>query len=170
MSENNNGNLLSLTAEAVEIYQTLVQSGGEITEELEKRLSEVQNTLTKKVDAYDWILKSLEADEEKFRARAEMFLKVAKGLKAYRERLKDNIKFAMTQLETTELNGLDVRFTLTKGQPALKIDEQALPGEFKVVTFSPDKTKIKQALENGLEVPGASLEPSVQLRVYAVKK
>lgn len=168
MSENKS--LVALTHEAIEILQTLYASNGEISPELEKRLSEVQNTLAHKVDSYSWIIETLEAEEEKLRARSDMFLRAARGCKAFRDRLKENIKLSMLSMQTKELEGEQVKFQVVAGAPSLKIDEALLSNAFKVAVFQPDKPKIKEALDKGELVPGASYETSWQLRTYAAKK
>ncbi len=163
-------NLLEITTEAQKIIDSLIDQQGEINEELENKLAEVQKMLTNKVDAYEWMLKSLDADENKFRDRADLFLKVARGIKSYRERLKDLIKMAMKSMNVTELEGESMRFKLTPSAPSMVINEEVLPSDCKMILYQPDKKVIKEKLEKGEVVAGVQLVEGVALRSYPVRK
>jgi len=162
--------LQEITLEAQNITNLLLEQMGKINEDLEKRLDEVKTNLKTKTDSYAWLLKSLEADEEKFRDRADMFMKIARGLKTFRDRLKDNIKLAMLMLQTDEIKGDDVRFKLSPCAPTLVINEAEIPSEYQIITYSPDKKRIKEELEKDTKIPGASLVPGVSLRTFAVRR
>lgn len=161
--------LMVLVNEAMNLEKMMIESGGEITPEIEAALAVKEVSLPEKVDGYSYILDRMSDMEEHFKARAEFFKEAAKHCKAAHERLTYNIKYAMQEMGTNELQGHDVRFKLAPTQGTLAIqDEEMVPVEFKkeIITTEIDKKALKEALVKG-EVPGATLTPGFSLRTYA---
>jgi hypothetical protein len=164
-----NESLPSLVSEALEITNAIIESGGEVTPELEARLNCNEVALAQKVDAYVMMSERLEQEEAYWKAKASEFSAIAKGFVQARERLKNNIKFAMNTLGTDEIHGGAYRYKLTKSAPKLVIqDEKQLPDEFMqtIVEKIPDKDKLLVALKDGFEIPGATLEDVQRLTPY----
>ncbi|MGZ3770043.1 MAG: siphovirus Gp157 family protein [Bdellovibrio sp.] len=164
-----NKSLVLLVNEAMQIEQMLMESGGELTEEINKSLSVNSAELAQKVDGYDHILTRFESLEKHYKARAEFFKTIATQCKAAQDRLRDNIKFAMHEMGVSEIKGNDMRFKMAPTQGMLIIeDESMVPVEFKheIVTTEIDKKALKDALLKG-ELPGAKLVPGFSLRSYA---
>lgn len=164
--------LYAIVAEFNSITQKLVESGGELTPELEAMFDFNQVTLQTKVDNYAIIDERLALESDYWKAKADEMRKIAKGFESARKTLRDRLKDAMKAMGTDDLRGQDKRFKLSASKPALVIDESRLPKEFTMVISSivPDREKIQAAIADGFDVPGASLEPVTALRVYANKK
>lgn len=164
-----NKSLVSIVNEAISIERLLIESGGEITPELSDALAVNAGTLADKVDGYVHILERFEDLETHYKSRAEFFKKIAEHCKKAQDRLKENIKFAMQELEVTDLHGNDMRFKLSPTPGVMVIeDEDMVPVEYKneVISTVIDKKALKDALKNG-EVPGAKLVPGYSIRSYA---
>lgn len=164
--------LFDLVAQTNSITQTLIERGGELDADLEKIFDEVNLQLADKVDSYAGVMERMDTEASYWKAKADMYSKIAKAHAAVKDRLKDRIKSAMTAMGKDEVLGNDIRFKLAKAQPALIIEDSVLPAEFKMVvtTHVPDKERIKEALKEGFSVPGARLENSFSLRQYANKR
>lgn len=165
--------LLAIAQEANEITRLIIQSGGELSPELEARLDLNGAKLMAKVDAYVAIEDELAAQEALWKARAQAVAEMAKRFGSNRERLRERVKLAMAQLGTTEVQGEFHRYKLSVLKPKLVIvDEAALPKEFQIIitTHAPDKERILAALNEGFEVPGARLEPVTRLATYEAKE
>jgi hypothetical protein len=78
----------------------------------------------------------------------------------------------MQAMGTDEIIGEDVKFKLSRLAPKLVIEEEKLPSAFKmqVVTYVPDKDRIKSELEAGGSVEGAKMEEVFSLRKYPARK
>lgn len=161
--------LITIVSEAANIERMLIESGGVITPELEKALSINSSELSTKADGYSIIIERFKSLEEFYSVRAKFYSEIANRCAASVVRLKDNIKFAMSELQTTEIKGEDVRFVVRPTKGKLVIDDiEMIPVEFKEEKIETiiNKDKLKAALLIA-PVAGASLEAGVQLNIYA---
>lgn len=160
--------LPEIVAEANEIERMLVESGGELTPEIDAKLQINQETLALKIDKYAFVDESLEAKADYWKRKEQHIAKIRKSVEAAQQSLRERVKQAMLDMGKTEVKGIDARFVLSKCAPRLVIDSEKVPDALKIVvtTTAPDKERIKAALADGLEVPGASLEGGTALRIY----
>lgn len=154
-----------------DIELELCQSGGEISAELDERLTEINLDFAASIDATAMMLSRLDMSAEYWKLKAQESAKVAAGLAKAHERLKFHVKQIMQLSEKKELVGLEHRYVLSRAKPRLIIDETVLPAELlkEKITLVPDKSKIEAKLELGEEVAGARLELSFSLRSYPAK-
>ena len=164
--------LIEITADYNRLMLLLMEAGGEITPEVETELAVNQEQLAVKADRYDFIIAKLETEEAHWKAQADRYAKVARACAGARERLRGAIKATMQQMGVEEIAGESASFKLTKSAPKLILVESQLPREYVVETVvrEPNKDKIKGALKEGVEVPGARLEPVVALRQGVARK
>lgn len=161
--------LAAIVNESNQIEAMLLESQGEITEAIEAALAVRDLELTEKVDGYSHIMDRFAALESHYKEKAEFFSRISKQCSNVQDRLKNNIKFAMQEMGTTELVGVDIKFTLKPTTGSLVIDDaEMVPVEFKseVIETVIDKKKLKDAASKG-EVPGARVEPGFSLRMFA---
>lgn len=91
-----------------------------------------------------------------------------KAKKAEVEWLERYLMGNMQQLETTDVRGDTVRIRLKLNPPSVNItDPDAIPAKFctEKVTVAPSKTLIKEAIEAGEAVPGATIERKRKLEI-----
>jgi len=170
MSENRS--LSTIVHETARIEEMLIESGGELTPDIEHLLSVRDVQLPEKVDKYAAIIERFDLIEKYYRAKADQLLSIARASVAVSERCKENLKLAMKELNVTDLDGNDCRFKLSSSKPALVIsDEDQVPREYWVTeTITKiDKNKVKEDLALGVPVAGAKLQESYSLRKYAQK-
>lgn len=163
-----NKSLISIVNETNQIEQMLIEAGGEITEAIEQALAVRDLAMTEKVDGYSHIMDRFAALETHYKEKAEFFSRISKQCSNVQDRLKGNIKFAMQEMGTSELVGVDIKFKLSATKGSLVIDdEEMIPVEYKVETVvtSIDKKRLKDDLE-GKEIPGARIQPGASLRAY----
>ena len=87
------------------------------------------------------------------------------------ERKQEHLRWYLQQeLESADINQVkSARFTISLRNNAPKVqivDDDLIPRDYKVMNFSIDKKTLKEALQNGLEINGASLvhERSLNIR------
>ena len=149
------------------ITQQLIESGGEITPEMESYIKSLDFRLMSTVDTADLTLTRLDMEQDYFKGLADQYYKAARALENFKSRLKEEIKQTMIIHGFEEITGQNVRMKLTRTNPKLIIDGE-LPEKYKVqvVTTEIKKDAIKEDLKEGLCVEGAHLEESYALRTY----
>jgi len=158
----------SLIGLASQLEIDLIDSDGEITEEIASSLAKI----AEKVDGSVFVLERFEKIADHYAEKAQKMAAIATAARKANDRLKDYIKGAMELMGSTELEGDDFRFKITKAPPKVIVkDEGSIPEQYMVtkVLKSPDKKAITKAIEAGQTVSGAELEYSVGLRIYPRK-
>lgn len=164
--------LVTLANEAAEIERLLIESDGELTPEVESRLTVTGLDLPAKVENYSHILQRVEMMAEHYKRQSQFFQKLAKTCDNFEIALKENIKTSMTILNVSEIEGESIVYKLTQSNPKLIIDNPAdVPEEYKteVVETVIDNKTLKDHLVTGLPVKGAHLEITKSLRKYGKK-
>ena len=153
------------------VLNQLIESGGELTPEMEAQLAQVEINLPVKVDGYAAIMERLEMEEAYWKEKAAKFIAVARGCTNVRDRLKESLKFAMSELGTTEILGNDVKFKLSNSKPKMIIDPDTIDKAYtmQVTTTEIDKKRIEEDLKMGVPVQGARLEETKSIRQYVNK-
>lgn len=159
--------LIALTEELRQIEDVIMKAEGEIIPDFEAMLDKVKTDLAVKVDAYDWMIRNLNAKANVLCDQAGERLQMAKNMRRYVDEMKDRIKQTILAMGVTEVHGNETTFKLSFGAPKLVIDEEKIPAEFKmpVTTIEVDKKKVKDALNNQTPVEGAELAPVYKLLV-----
>lgn len=164
--------LMVIAQEVLDLEKALLEAGGEITDEIGQKLQVKELELPQKVDNYAHVLKRLDITADHFKAQADFFLKVARGIEKAHERLKQNIKSAMEIMGTSEIGGHDFKIKMVRYKSSVVIeDESKLDGKFLITLTStkPDKILIAKELELGGSVSGARLEGNASLRIFPNK-
>lgn len=163
--------MVALYVEVAEIERALMMNDGVLTPELEEKFNLATGDLAKKADAYRVVCDGLEAKADHWNNMAKQMLVVRKVLESQVERLRGNLKYVMASMTTTELEGHNWIWKLSRGRPKLVIDESKLSSiYFKTVeTKVIDKERIEGDLALGLSVDGAHYEETAVLKSYANK-
>jgi type II secretory pathway component PulL len=89
-------------------------------------------------------------------------------LAAKSDKLRDSVKWAMSELGMDKLPAPDMSVSLRNAAPGVEIiDLSQLPERYVKVTVAPDKAAIREALKDGETIPGACLKngaPSLTIR------
>ena len=150
-------NLYQLT----NIYETLlVMLYDEETDEkmILDTLESIEGEIEDKADGYAKIIKELLGDAEKIKSEKQRLEARQKSFENRAKLLKNNLQEAMIRLNKPKFKTELFSFNIQKngGKQALTIDGE-VPDTYKKLVDDPDK--IRQALENGENLPFAHLEP-----------
>lgn len=163
--------LHKIVEQRLNIIRQVIDAGGEISEELEQALVNLDVALPEKIDGYAYVVDDLKAEQKLWKKRSDDFAKVAKSCGKAIEFLKEGLKIAASKLKVAEFEGNDYRVKISGGTHSVIItNEDKIPEEFKVITASIDKAKIKKALKEGRAVPGAELLEGETVRFYVNRK
>lgn len=155
--------LFNFTKEELEIFKSIENAGGEITEETELRLAELQDMIFKKTDRTISFINHLDARNNELEKYLEDISERIRVNNNKRESLLKYIDNVMTMRDQEELKG-DL-YSIKKRKKALLVnitDESKIPVEFVKVkeTVSIDKAAISKLLKSGEVIEGAELKES----------
>ncbi len=173
MSEMNKVNLSIALLEADRLEQMLIDSGGEITEEIEKSLVVSEKQLTESVDQEIQKIERVEHIAELYKKKANAFASIAKNMAAYIESREQQIKDFMLSTGKESLPGQEYEYFLAKPTASVEVtDDFVIPEKFVKVTRTPMKKEIKAALDCGEIIPGVKLKEnrSLRTRIFRGKK
>lgn len=119
-----------------------------------------------KVEGYCQIINQLKAESSVFKAEIDRLNKRKKTLDNRIEWLKNQLLHFYQSNGSKKINAGTFTVTVRKSEFVDISDESKIPKKYCTVKVSPDKTAIKNALEQGIKVRGAviSSRESVQIR------
>lgn len=166
-------NLYEITTEFTALEEMLNLDGGEITEDHEQLEALVSDLLINKTDNMVNFVQKLK-DEQDLAAehikRLQEFKKVRQNAI---DKLSSYVIECLDRVEKKKVEGKLGAIATRKPAEAVGIDnENAVPAEYTKVKVELDKAKIKKALKDGEEVPGARLvsgKKSVQFKLKSIK-
>ena len=122
-----------------------------------------------KADGYARVMKSMEADEEALAKEIKRLQERKSRLETTRKNMKERLKQAMEATGKTKFKTELFSFGIQNNAPSVVIDVEdvfKIPDDFlKYKDPEPDKTLIKQAINNGQKLDFAHLEQTQSLRI-----
>ena len=117
-----------------------------------------------KVENYIKVMKNLDADIEARKSEIDRLKKLNDADKSKKERMKSDLATSMelTGHEIVDTTLFKVSFRKSK---AVEVDMVLLPDEYKKVEYKADKTILKQLLNSGQEISGATLVENKNLNI-----
>lgn len=159
--------LYQIEQEYLNIVQSIIDAGGEITEEQETALSISKEQLQNKGVCYGFIVKELEGNIDLIDLEIKRLNALKKPLVNSIDRLKNNLSQAMQMFEVTELKTPLLKINFRKSESVEIEDLNLLDSNYiKVVTTkTADKIAIKDAIKSGENVQGAVLVTNQNLQI-----
>lgn len=164
--------LYELTGKYLAIYELIERQAGEIGEELEAALLELEGAIEEKLEKCGHVIKSLEGEAEIFEARAEVYLKEGKRFKDKAKALENECnrikKYVIEQMQALgESRKKTPSFSLSvkETQAVNVVDESQLQPDY--LDYKPvvRKSEIAKDLKAGIAVPGAELITNYHLNL-----
>ncbi len=154
-------NLYEISTELARINDELFEAGGELTDELEKRLDGSTLDFKAKVENIGkWVL-NLSSREEALDKELTRLTARKRAIENLQKRLKEYVKTCMEMTGTNKLEYTAMTIAIQKNPAAVEIqDEKSIPAKF--LTIIPeqkvvDKKAVLAALKAGESVSGAVL-------------
>ncbi len=157
---------MKLLSSTLNLLNEVELTEGEITPEVESKLI----SLSKQVDQAGYFLKNVDKKIEYYQQEIDAMKTIIDRLEKTSDWIKASAKQAI-ELSGGDLKGDLYAFTLKKNPPRVHIRDEALIDDFfkdKKELVTVNKTRIKEAFKDGLEVDGAELvqETSVKLTIF----
>lgn len=125
-----------------------------------ERFQKITELLQTKTDEVAFYYQSLEDFQDALEKRQKEIEEASLALEAKMKTLKSYVRASMIELGTSKMLGKTTSVALHKARTRVEVKNiDALPPEFLEVKTSilPKLTEIRQAIESGLEVPGAEI-------------
>ena len=159
--------LYQIEQEYLNIVQSIIDAGGEITEEQETALSISKEQLQNKGVCYGFIVKELEGNIDLIDLEIKRLNALKKPLVNSIDRLKNNLSQAMQMFDVTELKTPLLKINFRKSESIEVTDIDLLDADFvkTTITKAADKIAIKEAIKSGENVQGAVLVTNQNLQI-----
>jgi len=162
-----NKSLFSISAEMQNIINELMETGGELTPEIENALAITQDQLQTKSISYAVVIRAMEYQNATIDAEIKRLQDHKRTRSNTIERLKNSLSTAMQVFEMDVIEDATTKINFRKSQTLEIIDEAKVPKKYKtqVVTTKIDKNAIKNDIKNGDMVKGVELITNQNLQI-----
>lgn len=153
-----NNKLFNIQRQYMHILECIEASEGEITPEIDAALQFTQTQMQEAGINIGLSIKALDYSEDVLDAEIERLQNYRDKIRKGKELLKNRLSAAMQQFGITEISSPTLRLSFRKSEAIEITEESAIPAAY--MDQPPpkvSKTKIKEAIQQGIEVPGAEL-------------
>lgn len=160
-------NIYKIEKEYIEIANRIIDNGGAMDEELEKELAINEANLQEKARNYGYVVKTINGEVDIIDIEIKRLTALKNARKNTVNRLKETIKNAMNlyQIDKVETPTLKINFRKSKSVVVENIEKLDLEFVTVKISKSADKTGIKNAIESGEDVQGATLQENFNLQI-----
>ena len=157
--------LYHIERELNEINETLINSGGELSPELETKLAITQEELTKKATNYGFVIMQNQSEIDVIDSEIKRLTALKKSLDNTNEKLKEAVSFAMQTYGIFEVKTPTLKLSFRESQSVEITDENKLNAKYFSYKPTVDKTAIKSDIKSGLVVDGAEIITKQNLQI-----
>ena len=159
--------LYQIEQEYMILADEIINNEGELTPELEQRLTINKDQLEAKGKGYGYIIKDIEAEIDAIDVEIKRLSAMKKSRTNAVDKLKTTLSDAMQLFQISELKTPTLKISFRKSE-SVEVENIALLDSCYVITKVveiADKASIKEALKNGVEVTGAVLQQNINLQI-----
>ena len=162
-----NKSLFNISTEMQMIINELMETGGELTPEIENALIITQDQLQSKSIGYAVVIRAMEYQNATIDAEIKRLQDHKRTRTNTVERLKNALSMAMQVCGMEVIEDATTKITFRKSQTLEIIDETKVPKKYKtqVVTTKIDKNAIKADMKNGDKIKGVELITNQNLQI-----
>lgn len=159
-------NLYHIEAQYMELLRQVEEAGGELTPEIDNALQLTEQQMQEAAINIGFVIKTLEDKEGLIGGEIARLSEIGYKVGAAKELLKNRLKKSMQQFGIEKVTSPTLTVSFRKSN-AVEIENEALvPAAY----FDPkppvvNKTRIKEALQAGEDVPGASIVHRKNLQI-----
>ncbi len=136
-------------------------------EAFNKAIDAVELELSDKANSIGGLIKTLEAEQNAYKAEIERFKALSQSNEKKIERVKKYLSETMQDMNVPSLSTKQFKFSFRKSESVNIDDEALISDEFKTeeIKVKISKTDIKKAIKAGQDVEGASLVTKQNLQI-----
>ena len=143
-------------------YQQLLQIADDVDPRVFKdTLDSIKDSIDVKAINYAKVDRQLGADITEFKNEINRMTQRLNSMINNRKRLRENLLYNMQSVGKTKIKDRLFTINVQKNRQLLDYDTNRIPKELliKKETYTPDKDKIKQMLDEGQDIDGVSYKP-----------
>lgn len=156
-------NLFNIDADLFALYNEIENNSGEMTPELEAQLEISEAERMTKGEGYVYVIKQLRSQADMIKSEIKRLQELAKRYENSADKLSDTL--LQSVVAHGQIKTALVTISTRKSKSVSITDEAVIPAEFLRVKTEPNKTAIKEAIENGMEVDGALIVENYSLNI-----
>lgn len=158
--------LYAIMDEHVQLLNQVMENDGEVTPELDAALHLNGYQLQQKAISLGYVLKTLELNATVLKTEIDRLTNMLKRAEKAHEGIKKKLGEALIYFGVERLDGGNIKLFFRKSEQVSIVRDTDVPEEYyeqppPVIS----KTKIRQALKSGIEVPGATLLTKQNLQI-----
>ena len=159
--------LWEISAGMLEVAAELERNDGELTEELEAKIDELGEDWERKVESCCHVMDELQSKHDALKAHVDRLTVAMKSLKRSKESLRRyvHVQHELAGKQRTVTSTYVVTLQNNSMPTVVVAEFDSVPAEFRKVKETADTKKIREQIESGGVVPGASLEYGTHLRM-----
>ena len=149
------------------LADTLIESGGELTDGMETALQINKPDLESKARSYGYVVLDLESEVEQIDAQIKRLSAMKSARNKTIDRLKETVSNAMQLFEISEVKTATLKLNFRKSESVEVDNVDLLDANYKVekVSITANKVKIKEDIKAGINVLGAVLQVNQNLQI-----
>jgi hypothetical protein len=159
--------LYQIEQEYMLLADEIINNEGELTLDLEQRLTINQSQLETKGKAYGYVIKDIESEIDVIDSEIKRLTALKKQRVNAVDKLKTSLSDAMQLFDLTEIKTPTLKINFRKSE-SVEVENINLLDTVYITSKevrTPDKESIKIAIKNGLEVTGATLKQNLNLQI-----
>ena len=163
--------LWEITQEFLTLASLIEEAGGEATDEVMEELAISRENFQHKAEGYAKLILKWESEIDTASAEIKRIQAIKKTKENAVERLKDTLKTALLVFGQEDNKGVKrfetplIKLSTRRSYAVEVTDATALPEEAFVIKREVSKTAIKELLEAGAEIEGASIKENISLQI-----
>lgn len=164
-------NIYKVQKEYESINKAIYDADGEITDEVDKWLESLDDKTDEAIAYMCQEVSNLELHADAVSQEAAKLSGRASAMKNSAKRFRETILNVMKIRSLSKIKTLTHSVAVSKKSAIEVYDEEALQATgFVLLKASPDKKAIKNAIDNGLDVPGAKMVETESIRITVGKE
>jgi len=156
--------LYHIESELNNINEQLIESGGELSPELQDKLAMTREELATKAANYGFVILKNQSEAAIIDAEIKRLKAIKGSLDNATDKIKEAISNAMIQYDLTEVKTPTIKLSF-RASESVEVDESKLAQKYWNYKPTVDKTTIKADLKAGIEVDGARIVSKQNLQV-----
>ena len=158
--------LYEIEAEYMALAQSIIDNGGEISEEQNESLQINQTNLETKARGYGFICMDLENEINIIDSEIARLTALKKSRNKTIDQLKERVSGAMILYGIDKIESPTLKISFRNSE-SVEVEELIIDAKFCNIktTITPDKAKIKEAIKRGEAVVGAVLKQNKNLQI-----
>lgn len=143
--------------EAIANIENYINEDGEISAEYTELLNGIEDNIKDKAESVAEFIKRLLADKEQYKAEIKRLQALEKKTDKQIEFYKTYLTSALQTANIDKVEGIKATISFRQSERVEISEDAVIPKKYQVVSFTPNKTAIKNAILQGKKIKGVEI-------------